>query len=247
MDLNDAEILLIKNFLHKRMTPAEEQAFNARVDTDTEFRSEVDFYTNMFATLRDQERDRLKKMLEEVEQANFPKQSKRPTWGKWLAILLGLAVLAWFLFWRNTKATNEERFFVEYFKPYENTVQVITRSPQTNVEQAWQYYDQGKYALAAAQFSQMKATDKNADSEFFEAMALMAAGNTERAIPLFERMESDSLSHKYQQPARWYLALAFLRTGKLNDFKKMSEKVKATPNHFNADKMNALNEQMTGH
>ena len=67
MDLNDAEILLIKNFLHKRMTPAEEQAFNARVDTDTEFRSEVDFFTNMFATLRDQERDRLKKMLEELD------------------------------------------------------------------------------------------------------------------------------------------------------------------------------------
>jgi hypothetical protein len=67
-ELNDQDAVLIKKYLFSQLTSADESEFMAKLACDQVFRDEFEFHQQLFAIQRDREHERLKKMLQEVEQ-----------------------------------------------------------------------------------------------------------------------------------------------------------------------------------
>lgn len=233
MDLSDTDLRLIKNFIFGKLSPVEQQEFSARLSADAEFQTEVDFHQKLFATMHDREGERLKKMLAEVENGNFPTQPSRGgSWLIWLLILLAGSAAAWFVFFREKPQPQPEQIFAENFQPFENTEFVSTRTPETPVEEAWKAYDQRDFEQATVFFSKMPASEKSDASEFFKANALLVCGKTADAVPILELLEATQPPSKYTQPARWYLALAKIRLGEQAAARNLLEKIARQSSHF---------------
>jgi hypothetical protein len=94
MDFNLQDTQLIKNYLYRRLSSEEEIDFNQRLSSDKDFRAEVSFQTQLFASLRDRETDRLKKILQQAEaQYQNPLVPKKPNHKLWVYGIVVLLIL----------------------------------------------------------------------------------------------------------------------------------------------------------
>lgn len=102
MQLSDSDLQLIKKYLSGRLDAEQRREFDLRLAADADFREEVDFHQKLFATLRDNEFERLKKILGDEEAAHFPPPPppNRWAWFGWLLAILGIGAATWFFFFR---------------------------------------------------------------------------------------------------------------------------------------------------
>jgi hypothetical protein len=228
MELNEQDIQLIKKHLFSRLNPADELEFQTRLARDQAFREELEFHQQLFAIQRDREHDRLKKMLQEVEQRNFSPQPPYARYLLWLGLLLLLAFLLWWFFLA-PRAPSAEQLFAQHFVPYENTIEVSTRHPAGAVAKAaWKAYDAADYAQASSLFAQIAPQDRTEASIFFQANALLAADRAPEALALLTTRSGQ----QFVEESRWYAALAQLRLGNYGQSKQKLEYIASHPGHF---------------
>lgn len=112
-----------------------------------------------------------------------------------------------------------ERLFAAHFQPYKDeSLEPSLRSdgPPAPAELFRQLYWDGKYEDALAQFEQLPASARENDNQLFvRAECLLATGKTSEAAILFERILKNDDS-RYVETAAWHLALAYLKTGRLD-------------------------------
>ncbi len=250
MDLSDSDLQLIKKYLFGRLDRAAENEFSMRFASDSGFRSEVDFHQKLFASLHDREGERLKKMLGEVEAANFPATPQPKNW-KWLGWLFAFFLVGgtvWFCFFREKEVPKTEQVFARYFQPFENTEEISTRDvpPKNARDEAWQAFDRREFDRAADLFSKISENERTDATEFFKANALLACGKTEKAVPILEKLEAAAPPGKFAEQSRWYLILANLRLGEPEKSKILLEKMVAETGHFNHKKAVELHTEFFG-
>lgn len=134
------------------------------------------------------------------------------------AILLLIAAGSWWL--THQPAMDYEALYAEAFTPYANELDSRTMggedSPASLDEKlaaASLAYDRRDYAAAATAFADYLTAapaSAPASARLYYGISLLGANKAREAIPVFEQLAEDELS--YRDTARWYQALALLRS-----------------------------------
>lgn len=126
-----------------------------------------------------------------------------------IAILIGIGSI--FFFNRDGNAT-PEALFSEYFSPSLAPSQFRSDEDvlEKRYQEAFDAYNRKAYGEAATTFEAIyQSTANQKTAEFYAAISLLAAGQTDRAIPLFEGFISKP--NTYKTESEWYLAMAWLQ------------------------------------
>ena len=224
---------LIQDFLNGRLNEQELAEFDALYKTDAGFREEVEFQKDLKASFSSVKRDELKTKLQGFEEELKSKgkvrhlKTDKPTssYKKWLAAACILVIVGIGLMYFFDKPTANEIYFA-HFKTYENVVNPITRGEtgKNLADSSFISYEKGEYKKAAEGFAQLFSETGKSYYLLYEANAYLAYEKPEKAIPLLEKQLS--YQDEFSEKSKWYLALAYLKTGEIEKAKTLFEEIK---------------------
>lgn len=206
---------LIQAYVSNKLGKEEKAEFDRLFENDPEFRKEVEFHKDLKAVFADLERKRIKTKLQNFE--SELKTGSQKSYAPWLVaasilVLVGIGILTMF-----NNPANSDQLYMAYFEPYENVVQPITRgqSIESMKTEVFISYEKKAYKKAAAGFQQLYETTGESYYLLYQANALMADGQPQKAVPLLK--QHLAAKDAFAEKSRWYLALAYLKT---NETKK---------------------------
>lgn len=132
------------------------------------------------------------------------------------ATLAAAALIGAFLIIRTILPSNDpDRIFNTYYKPFD-AISPVTRNINNGESDPYSSaigsYKAGDYQRAAAGFSVVLGKDsRGTSSEFFMGLSELALENYPRAVNLLSGVANNS--GEYAKEAKWYLGLAWLKTG----------------------------------
>ena len=245
--INETDTQLIEKYLGKNLTEEEQSIFNQRL-SDATFANEVRLYEKAVQAVYAFGDSRLKAILQAEEaklQADdtpvrtpqYPLPVVRPNWQKWAmaaSFLLMVSAAVWL--WRSTGPEVKDNkpttsIFAANFKPYPNYAQPVVRGagPKNDIDKAYALYEKKEFKAALTYFA--KIDPPLNEDLFLEANAYLVIQQTEKAIPLLEKVStSETANPDLQQNAQWYLALALSET-QPEQAMALFQKMKETPNH----------------
>lgn len=238
---------MLEKFMEGRLTEAEQKEFDRLYDVDLNFKTEVDFLTNISKVAEAEDDDAFREMLtsfeaealltakrddkvndappdNEIEAKSKKTGVKRfPT--RWL-VAASIALIAGLTYiFMPASPTSNQDLFNQNFQPYPNVVHPIVRGEEGQISKtkAFAAYQNGEYSSAIALFAELYAASKEPDYLFYQANALLQLKKGKEAIPLLQNhlMTADSLTEK----SDWYLAMAYLQVDDTNNAKKMLQSV----------------------
>jgi tetratricopeptide (TPR) repeat protein len=233
-DQND--IMLIDRFLSDDLNSEERNAFNKKLE-DPAFKKlfadekivrlgiEYSTLKNISSELQD-----LEASLPEVE-INLAKERKLIPWNNnafKIAASLLLLVAASYVIYRYTKQPDLKLAFENNFEAYPNEFYIPKRgevTPENNKTKAFEYYDAKQYKDALIYFDRLTASDKDNIINFYEGNAYLATGESEKAIKIFKNLIKDQ-KFIFIDQCKWYLGLAYLKTQRIADAKKIFSELK---------------------
>lgn len=114
-----------------------------------------------------------------------------------------------------TGKTRKNRLFAAFFMPYKDASLEPSQRGSTEmapVERFLDHYWNDRYTEALALFETLAVGDQSNDNLLFvRTNCLLATGRAAEALPLLESILRNDRS-RFMAEARWYLALAYLRT-----------------------------------
>ena len=154
--------------------------------------------------------------------------ARRPGWPRYLAAAAAILLLIVAGWWTTTqfRSASPESLFASYYTPYETFAAERGDTPGTLLfAQANAAYRAGNYALAYEGFTTLLDSEPdNTLYRFLLAQAALAAGRAAEAAADFEQLVSTP-DHLFTEQSRWYVALAYLKQGKLPDARRSFEAI----------------------
>lgn len=151
------------------------------------------------------------------------------------AVAAAALVIAFFLIVPPGKSNmNAQDLYASVHKPYDYTPLRSTAS--NNLEQAYLQKNYRQVTVVYQQLPQPAAKDK-----LMAACAYMETDNTAKAQELLLSLQQDNRSRpvpEFADDAEYYLALCYLRTGRLEEAGILFRNIKSNPAHLYADKIN---------
>ncbi|APQ19309.1 hypothetical protein A9200_01395 [Maribacter hydrothermalis] len=210
----DKEELVLKYF-DGSLTEEEKVVFDQLVESDAEFKSQVEFEKDVKSVIRNKENDSHKKKLQgfESELSGGSTQKNRTFW-KPLSIAASIALLigvSWFVF--NSDVFNgTAELYASNYEKYPNTVYTITRGDATDesLERlAFEAYETNDYDAAITYLTELKEKTRLDYVDFYLGQAYLAKGANLKAINKFQ--EIISINSEFKDEAYWYAALSHLK------------------------------------
>lgn len=215
---------LIQAYVLNKLGKEEREEFDQLYKNDAAFRKEVEFHQDMAAAFSEIERKRIKTKLQKFEEEL--KAPKPKSYTPWLVaasvlIIVGIGLMNLF----DTDG-NSDQLYMAYFEPYENVVQPITRGQSIENLKTTVFiaYEKQEYTKAAEGFHQLYESTDETYFLLYEANALMADNQLEKAIPILEKHVA--MEDEFVEKSRWYLALAYLKTEKVSQAEKLLQEIK---------------------
>lgn len=154
---------------------------------------------------------------------NSFEDSKKAGLKKWLIAASFIVILGVSSFWFLNKEANSEKLFAEYYAPYQNVVQPISRTDKIKNTKtlAFENYELKKYTEALKEFDILLLNQKeNSDViTFYKAIIYLELNEPQKAIDLLKNNFKNStnwIDKKY-----WYLALAYLKVDNQTEAKRV--------------------------
>lgn len=208
---------LIDKYFNNSLSPKEQLLFNEFLQNDEEFKSEFLFQKDLKTVITKNQREDLKKTLQNFENEI---QKKSKVFGlpkKWLiaasfSLLIGLGF--WYV--KTNFYPSDEKLFAENFEPYRNIVQPIERSAkEQSIEcKAFLAYENGNYYKAINLFNSVK-NQKEPYVSFYKALCYLSLEKPTEAInlllPLATVKNDEGTFKNFHQLSNWYLGLAYLK------------------------------------
>ncbi len=143
------------------------------------------------------------------------------------SLVIGLVVFAVWSYYQQTPSYEE--LFAAHFEVLPSTLPASstninrgakdnTIAPSPHVQQAIRYYEQGRYQEANRHFTIALTSDSLMHQDivqFHYGISLLAAGDADSAVEPLKMAIAQSVSPVRAERGRWYLALAYLRTNRL--------------------------------
>lgn len=214
---------LIQAYVLNKLGKEEKEEFDQLYEGDQDFRKEVEFHQDMAAAFSEMERKRIKAKLRKFEEElKSPKQKNYTPWlvAASVLIIVGIGLMNLF-----NKEENSNQLYMAYFEPYENVVQPITRGQSIENLKTTVFiaYEKQEYTQASEGFQQLYETTNESYYLLYEANALMADNQLEKAISILEKHVA--LEDEFVEKSRWYLALAYLKMEKIPQAKQLLQEI----------------------
>jgi tetratricopeptide (TPR) repeat protein len=204
---------LIEKHFSNKLSKEELDEFNALYKNNNEFKAEVDFLKNVKLVSEKEDVKQFKKQLKNFELELI---NKKPLvkWLKPLTAIAAVLTIAFSIYFIFNRTINEDQLFSEYFAPSSNVSAPIVRSDNVTLyNNAFIAYGNSNYQEALTLFENTYLISKNSELLFYKGNVLLALGNTTEAIAVFKKhlLYSDILTNR----SHWYLALAYLKSKKI--------------------------------
>lgn len=202
----------IEAFVLERMGTEEREAFEQRMVEDAVLRAEVAMERDNIRAVELGGIGRtMKRIAQDADEQHDVDRGGRSLLPYAAAIAVLLIGALW---WFNRQPANE-RLFAEHFKADPGLPVTMGATDDPVFADAMVSYKEERYADARAAWSTLLQGDPLNDTlRFYIASAALAEGDPASAIPAFTAIAGDSASI-FRDRARWYLFLAHVRQGDL--------------------------------
>jgi len=212
---------LINGYFEGTLSDNELKTLESLLENDAAFTEDFEFQKALKSALKKEDRKNIKAIFSDLNQKNIASKTKVFNIRPWLvaasiAILVGLG--SWLLFF-NSNTLDTDTLYATHFVPYENVVNPIQRGVEIeNIKtKAFLAYENGEYEKALQLFEKANTHSEDHYITFYEAIILMQLNKHEKAINLLnEYITNDG---KLADRATWYLALSYLKLGKIKPCK----------------------------
>lgn len=138
-------------------------------------------------------------------------------WYNYLKVAAMVAVLAIGTIWWLGRPTEHERLFAEAYVQDPGLPVPMSAVNDPLFQDAMVAYKLGDYEEARTKWGGLLQQEPANDTlQFYIANAYLAEGNAQAAMPLYEAVAEGEAS-AFQAKARWFLFLAYLHEGRLNE------------------------------
>lgn len=200
---------LIEGYFSGQLTNEEFSDLKTLLEEDAEFRSEFHHQLEIQQTISQDKSAFLKDRFAALDRKTEAK-TKWYQYAATVAILIGVG-LGYIFF---SGQTDYQDLYTDNFEAYPNVVAPTVRgdsdSDNGDMESAFRYYDSEDYTKAAELFGELYKDTQEDYAYFYEAVSLMAAGQTDKAVSNLEQQQW-AAAEKYQTIAEWYVALGYLK------------------------------------
>lgn len=202
----------IEAYVLDRMNAAEREAFERRMAEDATLRTEVELERD---NIRAVELGGIGRTMKRIAQEDNAQQVVGLGGRSYLAYAAAIAVLLIGALWWFNRQPAGERVFAEHFEADPGLPVTMGATDDPVFADAMVSYKEERYADARAAWSTLLHGDPLNDTlRFYIASAALAEGDPASAIPAFTAIAGDSAT-VFRDRARWYLFLAHVRKGDL--------------------------------
>lgn len=206
----------IEAFLLDTMSPEARHRFEQELAADTELREEVELQreNTLAVELAGISRTLQAARAEHREVAPAP---AGPSWTTYLKYAAMVAVLILGAVWWFARPAENERIFAEYYVEDPGLPVPMSAVNDPVFQDAMVAYKLGDFAEARTKWGNLLEREPDNDTlRFYIANTYLAEGDAKAAIALYKTV-SDAPSSAFRDKARWYLFLAYLHEGRLNE------------------------------
>jgi TolA-binding protein len=212
----------VERYHKKIMTQDERLSFEARLQTDNEFKILVDDIQTLLFGI---EKQALKEKLHEFHndlpiQLKTTKKESKVSHFHFMKIAATVVIfIAVGSFWFLSGSSNE-RLFDNYFTPDPGLPTTMSSSDNFNFYDAMVNYKQGEYDKAIAKWEVLQKNQPENDTiNYFLGVAQLANQHEAQAINYLDAVTKNSESH-FRNDAYYYLGLAYLKADNIELAKK---------------------------
>lgn len=203
---------MIEKYLRNEMSAEEVREFEKQLQESPSLRKQLAREGELFASFDQVRRERLLDHFKDLDRSLQGKAVSRSmttnTWLKWAATVSALIIVG-YLGYLNLNRSTPSQLYGEYFKPYPNVVEPVTRD-NGSAATAFVYYETAEYEQALAAFGELLDEDPgHIAHRFYYAMTSMILENDNEAIEIFESLAIEDSDFRDQ--ATWYISLLYLR------------------------------------
>ncbi|HMZ45574.1 MAG TPA: tetratricopeptide repeat protein [Chitinophagaceae bacterium] len=201
---------LITQYFENNLSKEALQQFNELLQTDKAFAEEVTFQQQLKAAIHLNKRQELKQQLQQYEQGKVGKINVR----KWLYIAAAIIFIAGSGILVLVQKPDAKELYAAYYQPYPNTVQPIVRGNndnEKNVFAAFNAYEKGQYETALTLFDELYTIHKKDYPILYKAICFLQLNQPNESIEILKQY--NFTEYEFIVMGKWYLAMAYLKTG----------------------------------
>ena len=215
----------IERYYNGSMSKDERTTFEAKLDQDTAFKTQVEDIKAILCGIQEQS---LKEQLDEFHkelplQKDLKKSDSKARHFKFRNIAAAVIIIfASATFWMINKPSNE-RLYDSYFKPDPGLPTTMSTSNNFAFYDAMVNYKQGDYKKAIGKWEVLHAKSPENDTiNYFLGVAHLANKSEDKAIEYLKQV-TDNDHDAFKNDAHYYLGLAFLKDKNIMEAKKNLE------------------------
>lgn len=224
--ISQEEIEKIEQFVLNKMSGQQAEAFRKELEQSPALR---DKYAEVKILIEAVEEGALRENMEQFHhqmetEFSSPKSTKKLNpyyWAAAAAIVLCIASVVWILYPRETE---HQKLFVQFYQEDPGLITAMSSEGQYEFDRAMVDYKSGNYREAIERWEKLivKKTD-NDTLNYFLGVAHLALEETGPAISYFEKV-SQLPEGRFSDDNYWYMALAYLKQGKVEEAVSKLEK-----------------------
>jgi tetratricopeptide (TPR) repeat protein len=191
---------------------------------------------------KDQIRPIIHSLRERIHQRIQESPVKQRHWRIYYRVAAVLLIAVSVLLYLFSQKPQHENLFEKYFKPYPNIIS-ITRgeNSEMRLKQGLVEYEFGNYQEAIPIFEQVSRSEpQNATAQFYLGIAQLCLNQTDPAIAQLQRVISIG-ENPFVEPAQWYLGLAALKSGNLDQANAIFDNLRAESRNYKQQSSELLN------
>ena len=213
------------------------QNFENEMSVDAEFRQLVEEDRLIREGVQLMVLEKTKRELQELEKELSGSQSRKKTtnvislrrWMGWTAAAVVLIALGWWVLFDKDQVTHED-LYAAYFEPEPNLFHPEQRGGEelALIDRAFQAYDYENHEQAIRLFEDLLKERYDASVQFYLGVSYLADENPDKALKALNDFLKNS--QDMQNEAKWFMALAHLKSGEIDKTREQLEVITKTKN-----------------
>lgn len=226
MNQSSNDIELIERYFDNALTDQENDHLKSRMKTDQELKRLFEQEKLLISTIRYQAAQKDLQFLKQIEK-NLNKPKPLHFIRHWhyyaAAACVTLLIIAGLIF--PLKDASPEKLYADYFKPYPNVFEPAVRGADVfnQRKEAFLAYENADYKRAVQLFTLLQKENSDPGILLLLGNANLMLGNTSGAQQNFNDLitQYDDLDLQ----AKWFLSLAYLKSGEIDQARKLLEEL----------------------
>ena len=235
---------LIEKYLEQKMSADERQQFEKLLKNDPALKEELQLHRQAAAVLKGEKVHELRSVLKDVDKNWGAKKDEKKGVARTInfrrviaiAATVLLLVMAYQMFFTGGGTISNEQLFADNFQPYQMLLSqrgISEEEKNVLLENAITAYSKNDFQGASEAFQQLsKSEPDDITYQFYLAVAQLGAKNNDAAINVFSQISSTE-NNPFKEQSQWYLGLAYLQKGDVENAKKSFTEIQSGQFKYN--------------